>query len=410
MHKHIFELIEKEKQRQTQHVELIASENFVSEEILQATGSILTNKYAEGYPNKRYYGGCEVVDEIEQLAIDYAKQLFGAEHANVQPHSGSQANSAVYLACLKPGDTVLGMDLGAGGHLTHGAAVNFSGKLYNFVSYGIDPVTQAIDYEAVLKQAQVVNPKLIVAGASAYSLAIDFKKFREIADAVGALLLVDMAHIAGLVASGFHQSPVPYADFVTSTTHKTLRGPRSGLILCKQEWASKIDKAVFPGSQGGPLEHVIAAKALCFLEALHPSYRDYIQQVVTNMQAFVKRMKELGYILVSGRSENHLILVDVYQSAQKSGQEVEIALGKANITLNKNSIYKDPLGVVKASGIRVGSAAMTTRGFKEKEFIQVANWIDEVIKNIENPQVIEKVKQEVIALCSQYELVRKGSY
>lgn len=410
MHKHIFELIEKEKQRQTQHVELIASENFVSEEILQATGSILTNKYAEGYPNKRYYGGCEVVDEIEQLAIDYAKQLFGAEHANVQPHSGSQANSAVYLACLKPGDTVLGMDLGAGGHLTHGAAVNFSGKLYNFVSYGIDPVTQAIDYEAVLKQAQVVNPKLIVAGASAYSLAIDFKKFREIADAVGALLLVDMAHIAGLVASGFHQSPVPYADFVTSTTHKTLRGPRSGLILCKQEWASKIDKAVFPGSQGGPLEHVIAAKALCFLEALHPSYRDYIQQVVTNMQAFVKRMKELGYILVSGRSENHLILVDVYQSAQKSGQEVEIALGKANITLNKNSIYQDPLGVVKASGIRVGSAAMTTRGFKEKEFIQVANWIDEVIKNIENPQVIEKVKQEVIALCSQYELVRKGSY
>lgn len=406
----LFNLIDQEYQRQREHIELIASENFVSQEILQATGSILTNKYAEGYPNKRYYGGCEVVDQIEQMAIDLAKKLFNAQHANVQPHAGSQANVAVYAACLQPNDVVLGMDLGAGGHLTHGSKVNFSGKLYHFESYGIDEKSGQLDYQAILEKAKQVKPKLIVAGASAYSLQIDFKKFRDIADEVGALLMVDMAHIAGLVAVGLHPSPVPYADFVTTTTHKTLRGPRSGLILCKSEWAAKIDKAVFPGNQGGPLEHVIAAKALCFMEALHPSYKEYILQLLANMQAFNKRMMELGYTLVSGGSENHLVLVDVYKSVNLTGQQAETALNEAGITVNKNSLQNDPLGVIKASAIRVGSAAMTTRGFKEKEFIQIANWIDEVLRHHDQIEVIAKVKNEVKELCCQYELVRKGNY
>ncbi len=404
----IFDLIELEHKRQLSHIELIASENFVSENVLKAQGSILTNKYAEGYPNARYYGGCEVVDLIEQQAIDLAKELFGAEHANVQPHSGSSANMAVYLACLNPYDVVLGMDLNAGGHLTHGSPYNFSGKLYKFESYGVDKDTEMIDYEAVREIAKQVKPKLIVAGASAYSRLIDFKKFREIADEVGALLMVDMAHIAGLVATGLHPNPVPYADFVTTTTHKTLRGPRAGLILCKKEWAKKIDKAVFPGSQGGPLEHIIAAKAICFEEALQPSFKTYIEQVIKNTKVLADELKNYGFRIVSGTSDNHLVMIDVYSTYNLTGKFVEARLNKAGITTNKNTIPNDTLKPTVSSGIRLGSAAMTTRGFKENEFKQIAKWIYELCHDSENEEVVEKVRREVKELCSHYDLIEKG--
>ena len=404
----IFDLIELEHKRQLSHIELIASENFVSENVLKAQGSILTNKYAEGYPNARYYGGCEVVDLIEQQAIDLAKELFGAEHANVQPHSGSSANMAVYLACLNPYDVVLGMDLNAGGHLTHGSPYNFSGKLYKFESYGVDKDTEMIDYEAVREIAKQVKPKLIVAGASAYSRLIDFKKFREIADEVGALLMVDMAHIAGLVATGLHPNPVPYADFVTTTTHKTLRGPRAGLILCKKEWAKKIDKAVFPGSQGGPLEHIIAAKAICFEEALQPSFKTYIEQVIKNTKVLADELKNYGFRIVSGTSDNHLVMIDVYSTYNLTGKFVEARLNKAGITTNKNTIPNDTLKPTVSSGIRLGSAAMTTRGFKENEFKQIAKWIYELCHDSENEEVVEKVRREVKELCSHFDLIEKG--
>ncbi len=404
----IFDLIELEHKRQLSHIELIASENFVSDNVLKAQGSILTNKYAEGYPNARYYGGCEVVDLIEQQAIDLAKELFGAEHANVQPHSGSSANMAVYLACLNPYDVVLGMDLNAGGHLTHGSPYNFSGKLYKFESYGVDKDTEMIDYEAVREIAKQVKPKLIVAGASAYSRLIDFKKFREIADEVGALLMVDMAHIAGLVATGLHPNPVPYADFVTTTTHKTLRGPRAGLILCKKEWAKKIDKAVFPGSQGGPLEHIIAAKAICFEEALQPSFKTYIEQVIKNTKVLADELKNYGFRIVSGTSDNHLVMIDVYSTYNLTGKFVEARLNKAGITTNKNTIPNDTLKPTVSSGIRLGSAAMTTRGFKENEFKQIAKWIYELCHDSENEEVVEKVRREVKELCSHYDLIEKG--
>lgn len=404
----IFDLIELEHKRQLSHIELIASENFVSDNVLKAQGSILTNKYAEGYPNARYYGGCEVVDLIEQQAIDLAKELFGAEHANVQPHSGSSANMAVYLACLNPYDVVLGMDLNAGGHLTHGSPYNFSGKLYKFESYGVDKDTEMIDYEAVREIAKQVKPKLIVAGASAYSRLIDFKKFREIADEVGALLMVDMAHIAGLVATGLHPNPVPYADFVTTTTHKTLRGPRAGLILCKKDWAKKIDKAVFPGSQGGPLEHIIAAKAICFEEALQPSFKTYIEQVIKNTKVLADELKNYGFRIVSGTSDNHLVMIDVYSTYNLTGKFVEARLNKAGITTNKNTIPNDTLKPTVSSGIRLGSAAMTTRGFKENEFKQIAKWIYELCHDSENEEVVEKVRREVKELCSHYDLIEKG--
>lgn len=405
MKNEIFDLIEQEHQRQLQHIELIASENFVSKDVLKALGSVLTNKYAEGYPNARYYGGCEVIDIIEQKAIDLAKQLFGAEHANVQPHSGSQANMGVYMACLKPGDTVLGMDLNSGGHLTHGSPVNFSGQLYNFESYGVDKETEKLDMNHVRQRALDVKPKLIVAGASAYSQAIDFKAFREIADEVNALLLVDMAHIAGLVAAGYHQNPVPYADFVTSTTHKTLRGPRAGLILCKNEWAKKTDKAIFPGTQGGPLEHAIGAKAICFSEALEPGFKTYQKQVIDNTQALVKEFENLGVRMVAKGSVNHLLMIDVLSSYNISGQKAEDALNEAGLTTNKNMIPFDTQSPRVTSGIRLGTAAMTTRGFKQEQFKQVARWIDAVCKDPDNTEKKAQVLMEVKELCSHYGLV-----
>lgn len=404
--KEIFDLIQLENKRQHNHIELIASENFVSKDVLRALGSILTNKYAEGYPNARYYGGCEVVDQIEQLAIDLAKQLFKAEHANVQPHAGSQANMAVYMACLKPGDVVLGMGLNSGGHLTHGSPVNFSGQLYEFVGYDVDPETEKLNMDQVRQKALEVKPKLIVAGASSYSQIIDFKAFREIADEVGALLMVDMAHIAGLVAAGLHPSPVPYADFVTSTTHKTLRGPRSGLILCKSEWAKKVDKSVFPGMQGGPLEHSIAAKAICFNEALQPSFKEYQEQVLKNTKAMSEEFKRLGCRVVSGSSENHLLMIDVLSSYNISGKEAETILNDAGFTVNKNMIPNDALKPMHTSGIRIGSPAMTTRGFEEEQFIQIARWIHDICSHPQDKERHEKIYAEVLELCRHYSLVK----
>lgn len=404
--KEIFDLIQLENKRQHNHIELIASENFVSKDVLRALGSILTNKYAEGYPNARYYGGCEVVDQIEQLAIDLAKQLFKAEHANVQPHAGSQANMAVYMACLKPGDVVLGMGLNSGGHLTHGSPVNFSGQLYEFVGYDVDPETEKLNMDQVRQKALEVKPKLIVAGASSYSQIIDFKAFREIADEVGALLMVDMAHIAGLVAAGLHPSPVPYADFVTSTTHKTLRGPRSGLILCKSEWAKKVDKSVFPGMQGGPLEHSIAAKAICFNEALQPSFKEYQEQVLKNTKAMSEEFKRLGCRVVSGSSENHLLMIDVLSSYNISGKEAETILNDAGFTVNKNMIPNDTLKPMHTSGIRIGSPAMTTRGFEEEQFIQIARWIHDICSHPQDKERHEKIYAEVLELCRHYSLVK----
>lgn len=393
--------IEKEAKRQKDHIELIASENYVSDEVREAVGSILTNKYAEGYPGKRYYGGCVYVDEVEEIARQRAMKLFHAEHANVQPHSGSQANMGVYMAVLEPGDTVLGMDLAAGGHLTHGHPLNFSGSIYRFVSYGVRKEDEMIDYEEVRTVALQEKPKLIVAGASAYSRIIDFQKFRAIADEVGAYLMVDMAHIAGLVAAGLHPSPIPYADFVTTTTHKTLRGTRGGMILCKKEYANLIDKKVFPGMQGGPLMHVIAGKAVCLYEAMQPAFIAYQKQVLANMQALCDVLKQEGFRLVSGGSDNHVVLVDVKSSIGMSGKEAEKLLDEVSITCNKNSIPFDEEKPFTTSGIRLGSAAMTTRGLKENEFMQIGKWIASLLKDPSVPNK-QRIKQEVLTLTAKY--------
>ena len=374
----VAEAIFLEKNRQNTKIELIASENFVSPAVMAAQGSVLTNKYAEGYPGKRYYGGCEFVDIVENLARDRVKKLFGAEHANVQPHSGANANTAVYFAMLQPGDTVLGMNLSHGGHLSHGSPVNISGKYFNFQEYGVEEDTEVIDYDKVLARAKEVKPKLIVAGASAYPRILDFKKFREIADAVGAYLMVDMAHIAGLVAAGLHPNPVEYADFVTTTTHKTLRGPRGGLILCKEEYAKQIDKAIFPGIQGGPLMHVIAAKAVCFHEALQPEFKAYQKQIVANAQALAAGLQDQGFRLVSGGTDNHLMLIDV-KSKGLTGKEAEKMLDDANVTVNKNTIPFETESPFVTSGIRVGTPAVTSRGMKEAEMKEIAAIFETVL-------------------------------
>lgn len=386
----IFSIIENEKQRQENTIELIASENFVSDDVLKATGSVLTNKYAEGYPNKRYYGGCYEVDKVEMLAQDYLKELYHAEHVNVQPHSGSSANMAVYMAVLKPNDTVLGMDLKSGGHLTHGHPLSFSGILYNFVSYGVDETTHQINYQQVRELALKHKPKLIVAGASAYPRVIDFQAFREIADEVNAYLMVDMAHIAGLVAAKQHPSPVPFADFVTSTTHKTLRGPRGGIILCKEKFAKEIDRTVFPGIQGGPLMHIIAAKAVSFKEALDESFVSYQQQVVKNAKAMADEFSKHNVPVISGGTDNHLVLIDVFSAFEISGKEAEEKLEIVHITTNKNTIPYDALSPMVTSGLRLGSAAMTTKGYKEDDFRQIARWIVEALSNNKELEVLEK--------------------
>jgi glycine hydroxymethyltransferase len=397
----VAEAMELELARQRDHLELIASENFVSEAVMAAMGSHLTNKYAEGYPDKRYYGGCQCVDIVENLARERACKLFGAEHANVQPHSGAQANLAVYFALLNYGDTVLGMDLSHGGHLTHGSPVNMSGKYYNFVSYGLNPETEMIDYDEVRRLALVNKPKLLVAGASAYPRAIDFAKLREIADEAGALFMVDMAHIAGLVAAGLHMNPVPYADVVTTTTHKTLRGPRGGMILCKETLAKQIDKAIFPGTQGGPLMHTIAAKAVCFEEALQPAFRAYQQQVVNNAQTLAAGLSEKGVKLVSGGTDNHLLLVDLGTEG-RTGKEVEALLDAANITANKNTVPGETRSPFVTSGIRLGTPAVTSRGLKEADMALVAGYIVRIIN--EGEAAVPEVKEGVLALTKKYPL------
>ena len=397
----VYDAMMRELQRQRDHIELIASENFVSPAVMEAMGSHLTNKYAEGYPGARYYGGCQYVDEVENLARDRAVQLFGAEHANVQPHSGSQANVAVYLALLKPGDTILGMDLSHGGHLTHGSKASISGKYFNACFYGVDPETETIDYDKVQHRAEECRPKLIIAGASAYPRFIDFKRMREIADSVGAYLMVDMAHIAGLVAAGEHPSPVPYAHVVTTTTHKTLRGPRGALILCKDELKKKIDSAVFPGTQGGPLMHIIAAKAVCFGEALKPEFRAYQHQTVLNAAALANALSERGLRLVSGGTDNHLMLVDV-MSKGRTGMEVQELLDMANITANKNTIPFDTQSVKLTSGMRFGTPAVTTRGMKEAEMSQIAQMIAQLID--EGESAVTQVKEQTIELCRAFPL------
>ena len=394
----IYEQIKKEEERQKHNIELIASENFVSEAVLEAVGSILTNKYAEGYPNARYYGGCEYIDQIEELARNRAKELFGAEHANVQSHSGSQANMAVYMTVLQPGDTVLGMDLSNGGHLTHGSKVNFSGKLYNFIAYGVKE-DGYIDYEDVERKAMEYKPKLILAGASAYPRKIDFKKFREIADKIGAYFMVDMAHIAGLVCAGEHESPVPYADFVTSTTHKTLRGPRSGLILCKEQYAKALDKTIFPGIQGGPLEHVIAGKAVCFKEAMQPEFKQYAHQVVLNARKLAEELVKRDFNLVSGGTDNHLMLIDL-RSKGLTGKEATLLLDEVNITVNKNAVPNDPEKPMVTSGIRIGTPAVTTRGLKEEDMVKLAEAIDLTLQKTEKGKA--KAKEIVEQLTAKY--------
>jgi glycine hydroxymethyltransferase len=392
-----------EERRQQGNIELIASENIVSKAVMAAQGSVLTNKYAEGYPEKRYYGGTEYVDVVENLAIERAKELFGAKFANVQPHSGSQANAAAYLALIQPGDTVLGMDLAAGGHLTHGSPVNFSGKTYHFVAYGVDPETEQLDYDKILEQAKATQPKLIVAGASAYSRTIDFAKFREIADEVGAKLMVDMAHIAGLVAAGLHPSPIPYADITTTTTHKTLRGPRGGMILTNDEdLAKKINSAIFPGTQGGPLEHVIAAKAVAFKEALAPDFKDYQAQVIKNAQAMAEVFEETeGLRLIADGTDNHLFLVDV-TGLGCNGKEAQNLLDDVHITLNKNSIPFETLSPFKTSGIRIGTPAITTRGFKEDESREVARLVIKALTHRQDTAILDEVRQEVKALTDKF--------
>jgi glycine hydroxymethyltransferase len=398
----IARLIIEETERQRHGLELIASENFVSLAVLQAMGTPLTNKYAEGLPGKRYYGGCEVVDRVEQIAIDRAKQLFGADHANVQPHSGAQANATVYLAFVKPGDTVLGMDLSQGGHLTHGSPVNFSGLLYNAIHYGVND-SGYIDYDALRAIAREHRPKMIIAGASAYARTIDFAAFADIAHEVGARLFVDMAHIAGLVATGLHPSPVPYADAVTTTTHKTLRGPRGGLILCKAEHAKAIDKAMFPGIQGGPLEHVIAAKAVCLKEALDPSFREYSAQVVANAKALAAALIARGMEIVSGGTDTHLMLVDL-RNRNLTGKALEHALDRAGITVNKNTVPRETQSPFVTSGIRVGTPAVTTRGMREPEMLRIAEWIDRVAAAPDDAAVLERVRSEVLELTDQFPL------
>ena len=391
----------KETARQKYGLEMIASENYASRAVMEAQGSILTNKYAEGYPGKRYYGGCEFVDEIERLAIDRAKKLFGCEHANVQPHSGSQANMAVYLACAAPGSTILGMDLSHGGHLTHGSSVNFSGILYKATSYGLDEKTHRINYQTILERAREVKPSLIIAGYSAYPRSLDFAKFREIADEVGATLLVDMAHFAGLVAGGQHASPVPFADFVTSTTHKTLRGPRGGIILCSEENSKKINSKIFPGIQGGPLEHVIAGKAVAFHEALRPEFKTYADQIVKNAQALAEGLLGAGFQLVTGGTDNHLILVDL-SSGAITGKDAEIALDKAGITVNKNTVPYEKRSPFVTSGVRIGTPALTTRGMKQQEMLKIAGWIKQVLSNVNDEGILSQVKHEVHELCQSF--------
>ena len=397
----IYASMMRELERQRDHIELIASENFVSPAVMEAMGSHLTNKYAEGYPGARYYGGCQYVDEVETLAIERAKKLFGAEHANVQPHSGSQANTAVYLALIRPGDTILGMDLSHGGHLTHGSRASISGKYFNACFYGVEEGCETIDYQQVLRQAEQCRPKLIIAGASAYPRFIDFKKMREIADQVGAYLMVDMAHIAGLVAAGVHPSPVPYAHVVTTTTHKTLRGPRGALILCGEELKKKIDSAVFPGAQGGPLMHIIAAKAVCFKEALSPEFKVYQQQVVKNAAALADELKAQGLRLVSGGTDNHLMLCDV-MSKGKTGMEVQELLDEAHITANKNTIPFDTQSVKLTSGMRFGSPAVTTRGMKEQEMHAIGRIIAKLVE--EGQAAVPQAREEVLELCRSFPL------
>ena len=388
-----------ELSRQFRNLELIASENIVSPAVLAAMGSILTNKYAEGYPGKRYYGGCEYVDIVENIAIERAKRLFGAEHANVQPHSGAQANSAVYFSVLSPGDTVMGMSLSEGGHLTHGSPVNISGKYYNFVPYGVDPNTHLINYDEVLKKALKYKPKLIVCGASAYPRTIDFKKFREIADECGAYLMVDMAHIAGLVATGVHANPVPYADFVTSTTHKTLRGPRGGLILCREKYGKQIDKAIFPGTQGGPLMHIIAAKAVCFGEALKPEFKEYGKKVISNCKALANGLINRGHKLVSNGTDNHLLLLDL-RTTGITGKDLEKQLDEVYITVNKNTVPNEPLSPFVTSGVRMGTAAVTSRGLNENDMDKIAEFITMITDNFEANAL--KVREGVKEICDKY--------
>ncbi|MBP1918476.1 serine hydroxymethyltransferase [Youngiibacter multivorans] len=400
----IYSYIEEEEDRQEHNIELIASENFVAEAVMEAMGTALTNKYAEGYPGKRYYGGCEIVDKVETAAIERMKALFGAEHANVQPHSGSQANMAVYMAMLQPGDKILGMNLSHGGHLTHGSPVNFSGKLYNFISYGVSKDTETIDYDALREQAIAEKPKMIVAGASAYSRVIDFEKMSDICKEVGAYFMVDMAHIAGLIATGAHPSPVPYADFVTTTTHKTLRGPRGGAILCKAEYAKDIDKSVFPGMQGGPLEHVIAAKAVCFKLAMEDSFKEYIDLLVKNSKSLAEAMMKRGFRIVSGGTDNHLILVDL-TNKEITGKECEKLLDTIGITTNKNTIPFETKSPFITSGVRMGTAAVTTRGFQPEDMDKIAEFIDYAV-NHRNDDLSE-VKQKVRDLCAKYPLYKK---
>src|SRR5579864_8207331 len=395
--------IDNETRRQHEGLELIASENFVSEAVLEAAGSVFTNKYAEGYPGKRYYGGCEFADVVENLARDRAKQLFGAEYANVQPHAGSQANMAAYAAVLQPGDTILGLNLAHGGHLTHGHHLNFSGKTYKIVPYGVTKETETIDYDELEKLAEKERPKLIIGGGSAYPRIIDFARMRQIADKVGALYLVDMAHFAGLVAGGVHPSPVPHAQIVTTTTHKTLRGPRAGMILCKQEFAAAIDKVVFPGDQGGPLVHIVAAKAVCFREALQPDFKAYARQIVTNAKILAEALRNEGFRLISGGTDTHLMLVDVFAKGML-GSEAEKALGEAGITVNKNAIPFDTNPPLKPSGVRIGTPALTTRGMKEKEMRQVGRWIAEALYHRNEQEVLKRIRKEVFELAEAFPL------
>ena len=402
----IYNVIYGETKRQANGLELIASENFVSEAVMEAAGSVMTNKYSEGYPGKRYYGGCEFMDIAENLARDRAKELFDCEHVNVQPHSGSQANMAVYFSVLKPGDTLLGMNLSHGGHLTHGHPINFSGKFFNVVSYGVSKETEVIDYDELKKIAIGAKPKMIVAGASAYPRELDFKKFREVADEVGAYLMVDIAHIAGLIVAGIHPSPIPHADFVTTTTHKTLRGPRGGMIMCKKKYAKDLDREVMPGIQGGPLMHVIAAKAVAFKEAMEPSFKEYQHQIVKNAKALADAMANLGYHVVSGGTDTHLMLISLIEK-NITGKVVEEALEKAGITVNKNTVPFDPQRPFITSGIRMGTPALTTRGMKEPEMENIATLIDKVISNLGDEDVYAKVKIEVLELCQKFPLYKE---
>ncbi len=402
----IYDVIHGETERQADGLELIASENFVSEAIMEATGSVMTNKYSEGYPGKRYYGGCEFMDRAENLARDRAKELFGCEHVNVQPHSGSQANMGVYFSVLKPGDTILGMNLSHGGHLTHGHPVNFSGKFFNVAAYGVKKETEVIDYDELMIIAKHAQPKLIIAGASAYPRELDFKRFREVADDVGAYLMVDIAHIAGLIVAGIHQSPIPHADFVTTTTHKTLRGPRGGMIMCKKKYAKDLDREIMPGIQGGPLMHVIAAKAVAFKEALKPSFKEYQRHIVKNARALAANMANLGHHVVSGGTDTHLMLISFIER-NITGKVVEEALEKAGITVNKNTVPFDPQKPFVTSGIRMGTPALTTRGMKEPEMETIAGLIDRVISNLGDEDVYPQVKQQVLDLCQRFPLYKE---